>query len=163
MAISDEFGQQLISIVEKTIENWKKENTEEKIKKEIVQRLDKAKDEVLPKLLGFNRRCGNKWELDHCNGRSGNSAIGDYLRKVQQATIEEWMRNITNFKLTAQQEADLKESARSHYIDLMRRGLQERIKKTVNEDLYSMVNQISKEMDADKYIAVLNLILPPKK
>lgn len=85
--------QEIVFNTNTAIEAWKEENTPEKIKENVFNKLNKNKEEILLKVMGFNKNWG-RWELDHCNGRSGESYIGDYLRQVQQKALEEWARQI---------------------------------------------------------------------
>ena len=75
------------------IQGWEKQNTTTKIKKEITKLLDYNKTMIVRKLLGFEWN-NTEWRLDHCNGRSGNSTAGDYLKEVAGETIREWFMSI---------------------------------------------------------------------
>ena len=51
---------------------WSEEQTAV-IAKNVHKRLDQHRDEVLMKLMGFNKNSwGGGWEIDHCNGRNGH-------------------------------------------------------------------------------------------
>lgn len=55
--------------------------TEQDIGFRVRQTLDSKVQEIVARLLGFESKWG-RWEVDHCNGRSGESAAGDYVRKT---------------------------------------------------------------------------------
>jgi hypothetical protein len=57
----------------------------------VSQMLDNKLKDVVGKLLGFDVRWGSEWRVDHCNGRAGNSAAGDYLREKCGASVNEWL------------------------------------------------------------------------
>lgn len=45
--------------------------------------------EVLAKLMGFSKDSFNKkWEIDHCNGRAGNSPIGNWISEAFSEKIK---------------------------------------------------------------------------
>ena len=47
---------------------------------------------MIPKILGFNcDRWDQDWEIDHCNGRAGESLLGDLLRKKVIADATKWV------------------------------------------------------------------------
>lgn len=57
------------------------------------QALDLNVKIIAASLLGFEHRWG-EWEVDHCNGRSGESAAGDYLREKCSEAIKEWLEDL---------------------------------------------------------------------
>lgn len=72
---------------EKVVEDWfKRQSVEEYVEK----MLEKRVQEIVCKLLGFEPRHG-AWEVDHCNGRHGESAAGDWLREKAGKKINEWL------------------------------------------------------------------------
>ena len=80
---------EVIPLIEKAINEWHAKNQPEDIVEYIHKKLDKSRDEVLLKLMGFNKDTWKgDWVLDHCNNRSGNSIAGDYLKLVQQDAIK---------------------------------------------------------------------------
>lgn len=84
---------ELLGVVLSAIEEWKANNTPPQLTSRVHQILDKNSKEIVLKLLGFNSNWGS-WELDHCNGRAGESAAGDYLRQVQKKAIDEWLSSV---------------------------------------------------------------------
>jgi hypothetical protein len=77
----------LLTSIACAVEEWKAKNTKEVIKTTVTELLDKESKQLTLKLLGFEDRWG-KWEVDHCNGRGGESAAGDYLRIAQKTAIQ---------------------------------------------------------------------------
>ena len=53
--------------------------------------LDKALNQVMLKSIGFNNRWGDGWEVDHCNGRAGESMVGDWLRGNAEDSVKQWL------------------------------------------------------------------------
>lgn len=71
-------------------EKWVKEN-EKDIADRVRRMLDSKLEEVVVKLLGFKTDWDGQWEVDNCNGRSGESAAGDWLRESAQGAVKKWL------------------------------------------------------------------------
>lgn len=68
---------------------------EEFIEKRVHDIIGNNVNEIILKLLGFDRRWHNTgYEIDHCNGRAGESFIGDYIKKTCQDKLKEWTDKI---------------------------------------------------------------------
>ena len=74
---------------EQAIMGWLKRQ-ESDIEKNVTKMLDARLEELVAKMMGFDYRYG-RWELDHCNGRDGESAAGDWLRNRAKKAIEDWL------------------------------------------------------------------------
>lgn len=90
----DKILDEIPSTIKKAIKAWQKQNSAKSITEEVHAKLNKNKEEVLLKLMGFDNHWG-RWEVDHCNGRNGNSPIGDKLKNIHNAAIEEWLHKIS--------------------------------------------------------------------
>lgn len=77
-----------------SLDKYKEENPPEKIEADTIAKLEESRDEIIAKLLGFDNRWQRGYELDHCNGRSGNSAAGDYLIQHQREAVKDWLANV---------------------------------------------------------------------
>lgn len=73
----------MLGVVLQAVSDWRAKNTESALKTRVHELLDRNSKEITMKLLGFDSRYVKQWELDHCNGRAGESAAGDYLKRVQ--------------------------------------------------------------------------------
>lgn len=80
-------------LMKEAIKGWQEKNTAKQITQEVHNKLNKNKEEILLKLMGFENRWG-KWEIDHCNGRNGNSPIGDRLNSIHSQALENWLNTI---------------------------------------------------------------------
>lgn len=79
-------------MVEQHWADWCESNgTEQAIRDRVHRMLDKGTQEIVCKLLGFEKDAWNGWRIDHCNGRSGNSAVGDYLREKVGNAVTAWI------------------------------------------------------------------------
>lgn len=81
-------------LIDTTIQEWEKK-TLATLKKETITKLEKHKDEILLKLLGFDTEYGTRgFKLDHCNGRAGNSPIGIEIKQMHQEAIDTWLKKV---------------------------------------------------------------------
>lgn len=71
-------------------QEWIKK-TEPHIERHVHELLNAHVQEVVSKLLGFDNSYGEPWKLDHCNGRAGESAAGDWLRKRVGQAVYDWL------------------------------------------------------------------------
>lgn len=81
--------------------NW----TDEKIKERVTRELERSYGEIVAISLGFSRDSwgGRKWEVDHCNGRAGQSDIGERIATAARKAVDDVLINgpeAENFKLT---------------------------------------------------------------
>jgi len=76
---------------EEAREEWLKEHSDkEKVKHVVFDRLDTDLVSIVAKLLGFDDHWG-RWEVDHCNGRGGQSAAGDFIKQMAGEAVTEWL------------------------------------------------------------------------
>tara|TARA_R110000868_G_scaffold75901_5_gene218661 strand:+ start:231 stop:665 length:435 start_codon:yes stop_codon:yes gene_type:complete len=105
----------------------------------IKEKLDKRVDMIAACLLGFNNNWG-KWELDHCNGRMGESAAGDWLRETAGDAVRAWLTdqagNLPKLPKT------IVESLRSQYLDVFRQELAAQLRKKAIRDASEALTQI---------------------
>lgn len=95
----------------------------------IVSDFEKQKIKVLADLCGFNSRWGEGWEVDHCNGRAGNSPIGESIKQECRDFLTEWVK--TNLDKVAVQE------------ELMK-TLNKAVQKEINDNLFGYNSQLNK-------------------
>ena len=147
----------LLPVISQAVADWKAKNTPEDIKVRVTERLNTNTDEVIFKLLGFNNRW-DKWELDHCNGRSGESAAGQYLRKVQSEAIREWLESVKippmpdSLKKKYQTEFNSRYNAR--VMQLIQRAAEDQANRDVNDLLteFTNFNQLSHHLQMMKLL-----------
>lgn len=71
-------------------QDWLKSN-EPDIERRVWALLNNHVQKIVVKLLGFDHHWGEDWELDHCNGRAGESAAGDWLRERAGEAVYAWL------------------------------------------------------------------------
>ena len=141
------------------VAQWKEENTEETIKKKVIDLLNKNSEEITLKLLGFNNRHG-QWALDHCNGRSGNSAAGDYLTTIQQTAIQEWMQTVTMPKLSNAMKDKLSKDMRHDYEHTLHKVIREAVFRQAEVDAQALISKLTVSNQAENYLKVVKLLHP---
>lgn len=148
-------------ILEAALE-WKQEHTPEKLKAKVKQLLDQNAQTITLKLLGFNDHWG-KWELDHCNGRSGNSAAGDYLRQVQQEAIQEWMQSLVIPEITPDLKQKFKKEFQAEFNSQTRSALCQEARDQAEKHAKDLVASITTSEHLGKYLQAMKLISPKEK
>lgn len=147
----------LLPEIATAMEQWKAQNTPVKLRADIFRRLDKERDVILLKLLGFDARYGG-FTLDHCNGRAGDSAAGDFLRKAQGEAIKEWLTTACLPTLTDERRESIMKGMAQQYESLFREGLKKAIQAKATEDIKAVMDELAKSNNIDKYLRVLGLI-----
>jgi hypothetical protein len=127
---------------EQAAQQWLAEHSAPgQIEQAVRARLDARLDVIVQKLLGFDcSSWGKDWELDHCNGRSGDSAAGDWLRKRVAAEAKEWLNeqagNLPKLPASAIK------SLRNEYVDDLKRAINTLLEKKAMEAARNAVHSI---------------------
>lgn len=122
---------------EKAATEWASER-QKNVRQEVHRLLDKNQEQIVLKLLGFDNHWGGRWELDHCNGRAGESAAGDWLREKAGAAVKEWLEKQTGRmpSIPPQTVKNLKERYREYFL----REVEERLRTRARRDAEAFVN-----------------------
>ena len=150
---------QLLPAIASAVHQWKADNTTESIKLKVTHLLNKNSEEITKKLLGFTNNWG-KLELDHCNGRSGNSAAGDFIRKTQQDAIEAWLSTVIMPNLTPALAKSLQKQAQREYDEILRNSVKQRVQAIAARDINTVVEKIIDSSGIDKFIQTTKLLNP---
>lgn len=135
--------QSLVPIINGAIHEWLEKQNPEAIRKKVFDTLEAAKDEVAPKLMGFDKGSfGRGWEIDHCNGRAGESSMGDYMRKHQQEGIQQFIDQLNLTSLRPFTEAEIK-GLRREYRDRVISETRQLVYDRAEKDANHLVNQLS--------------------
>ena len=84
----------LYKITRDLAEEWSK-NAEANIRERVNDILNKRIEELVLVLCGLSKEHEYGWRVDHCNNRSGNSPIGNFLKESLQDRIEYLAGQIT--------------------------------------------------------------------
>lgn len=150
---------EVLPFITRAVADWKLKNNEELITKRVTEQLDKSSAEITMKLLGFNESWG-KWDLDHCNGRGGESAAGDYLRKVQQAAIQKWLETVQLPEIPSKLKAATVAEYKSEYQNALRQALYRLAMKQAEEDAQFLIGKLVASDRLDNYFKAVKLINP---
>lgn len=150
----------ILPIIGQAVEEWKQRNTPELIKAQVMKLLDKNAEEITMKLLGFDVRYGESWKLDHCNGRSGNSAAGDYIRQVQAEAIKEWLAKVELPVLSPTAIKKLEKEILNEYTSHIGRKTREKTIVAAQEALDSVVKNVIASNNLGSYMQMLSIINP---
>lgn len=148
---------ELVPVIAQAVEEWKLNNTATVVKDKITRLLDANSKEITMKLLGFDNRW-NKWELDHCNGRSGNSAAGDFLRSTQAEAIKEWLAQVSMPTLDTKTKNKLIKQAQATYEDYLSKTVRAAIERKATADADLVIAHLTQSQQIDKHLQVLKLI-----
>lgn len=139
-------------------EKWIRENTPEQIEKRVYEILDKRTEEVVAKLLGFSPRWG-EWEIDHCNGRAGQSEAGNYLACAAKGAVVTWLEqqadSINNLKLPPTALKAIKKEALIN----ARREFRSELEALVMVKMKEYAEEVIDEFTQDAPMDVMNAIM----
>lgn len=155
-----EVSNYLADSIREGIRLWKVKNTKESIIKETTALLDKDKKTIILKLLGFDNRLGRGWELDYCNGRAGNSDMGDTLKSINKKLIDKWVSEIEfpeledtyKKQILAHVNKASKERFKSKVNDLLIEKINKEAHKIVNEVSLNNISNIDSLIEAEKLL-----------
>lgn len=142
------------------MDDWEQEKTPEVLRKEIFAELDKAKKEIVLKLLGFNKSYGGKWELDHCNGRAGESAAGQYLTTQVDVILKDWLKQITLPKMTDTFRKRIETQLQARYEERIVSRIYEAANKAADQTLAELTAAVVQSDIIDKYKQTHQLLNP---
>ncbi len=135
--------QSLVPIINGAIHEWLEKQNPQAIRKKVFDTLEAAKDEVAPKLMGFSKGSfGRGWEIDHCNGRAGESTIGDYMRKHQQEGIQQFIDQLNLVSLRPFTKAEI-EGMRRDYRGRVINKTRQAVRDKAEIDAIRLVNSLS--------------------
>ena len=147
----------LLSIVLKSIDKWKEKNSEEALTQRVHNLLDDNAETIVLKLLGFDNRW-NKWELDHCNGRSGESAAGDYLKQVQQEAIQDWLKKVKLPELNKTLSSVMKKELEADYKRYLSQYLYEYAREEADKAAKEIIQSLFSQSKVDGMFRLQQLI-----
>ena len=147
----------LLPTVLKSIDKWKEKNSKEVLTQRVHKLLDDNAETIVLKLLGFDNHW-NKWELDHCNGRKGESAAGDFLRQVQQDAIQDWLKNVNLPKLNKTLSSAMKKTLEADYKNYLRQYLYEYAREEADKTAKELIQTLFTQSKVDGMFKLQQLI-----
>lgn len=150
---------ELLPIIGAALESWKAKNTPQQLTQSIHARLDKQANDIVLKLLGFNSEYSS-YRLDHCNGRSGNSAAGDYLLEQQRAAVRSWLESVGMPVLSEEQRQALAADMQKHYLSRLTQELKTCVGQRAMQDAQVLAERVCKPLQVESYAQLMQLITP---
>lgn len=117
--------------------------TPESARRKIEDILDSHTEEAVAKLLGFDNKWGD-WEVDHTNGRQGESAAGDWLRKTAKEEVDKWLA--TQAGELPDLSAAQKKALRAGYQNELEYHVKERLKARAKDHAEDVAEKLWKEI-----------------
>lgn len=152
----------IIGHIATAITEWQNALSEEKIKKNVHKALNQSTDNLMLQLLGLESHTHSDgrrtWRVDHCNGRAGESAAGDILRKWQQDAIVDFFRDVGMPVLSELEKEDLKQEIKRRYMENMKSAIYSEVRAAASRDLSKLIQSISQETQLEDYKKVLSLL-----
>jgi len=124
-----------------------KETLEEKLRQDVITSLmrhkrnldletlvkklfDQGVEQVILKLMGFEKDWDGRWKVDNCNGRSGNSVIGDDITNKARAELAKFISEKLDIvdlwsQLSNKEIDDLKKEYKETYLRQMRERMRD--------------------------------------
>ena len=159
--MSEDPIKELIPLIENAINGWHNKNQPQDIVEYIHKKLDKSRDEILLKIMGFNKDSWNgAWVLDHCNNRSANSIAGDYLRTVQKDAINDWLSKVALPKLSKTDSDRIAASFKAEYVRHLKMAVLTYAEKKAKEHAQQLVDALVPTPPIDQYLQLKDLITP---
>lgn len=140
-----EHAETMFHVMTDAINDWIAANPPENLAKEVTEWLNRNKKDITCHLLGFDRSWG-EWRVDHCNGRAGESAVGDYLRMTASKSIKDWFDSMPLPKI----EGDVAKAFEKEALEVYRREyntqLRELVTKQAKEDAENVMRKVGEDM-----------------
>lgn len=120
------------------------------ITKSIVEDFMSARAKVIYQLMGleYGHGSGNTWRIDHCNGRDGNSPLGDYLKKACEAELLPEITRLTREYIEENRESFKKIIEKGVKDDLMSKGLFS-VRKVIEQEMKALLGNLANEIQID--------------
>lgn len=155
---------ELLPVIAQAMHKWKAENTPEFMSNRIRTELNKHSSEILMKLLGFDKDAWRgDWRLDHCNGRQGNSAAGDFIREQQAQIIKDWLSTVAMPKLSEKELKQVQKSVDATYKYAFEQAARELAVSRAKTDAAAVINELTRPKQVQQYLQMLALIDQPQQ
>ena len=150
---------ELVQLIDTAIDKWLAVNTPAEITKSVTKKLNEHKDEITLKLLGFDKSYGNRvWSLDHCNGRSGNSPAGEYLKATQSAVVKQWLENVPLPELTPTLLSKISSEFNDMYLRALKKELFSLAEEKAKKDSQKILDEVISTDSVENYLKTKELI-----
>lgn len=152
--------EEVLPVINAAVETWRIKNTDAVITARVNKVLDDHSNAITMKLMGFNSSWGKDWELDHCNGRAGESAAGDFIRQTQSAAIKAWLTLAIQDMppMATKVKARFQKDVQNEYDTLLRKAAYDYASKKADEDMTAIFASLASSSLFNKYIKTKKLL-----
>lgn len=158
MSVPENPVNDFIPQIHTAVEEWLSEQSPAQLRREIRSRLDKSRNEILMKLMGFDKSYGNAWKIDHCNGRAEGSLAGRALKECVGEEVKAWLQDVGLPQLTEAETTQLKKTLHTEYLSTMARELRAVVRTRAKQDLDTLIEQAIPAPAIEQYLAAHALI-----
>ena len=146
--------------IEQAKTEWYEANSPKVIAKKTKDLLDSQRQQVLMQLLGFEKDSwrSHVWEVDHCNGRNGNSKVGATTKQIVSEVLDDWVqehREEFDKYLTTQIKTEFKKELKSQLGFMLRKTIASMLEAAMTETAERLLKDELKDLT---YKAALKLI-----
>lgn len=145
----------ILMAINKAVEEWKKDFTEEKISSEVRSMLNKKKDEIALKLLGFEDSWG-KWEI---NKNTPNAAAMEFITAKTEPVVKEWLNKLKLPNLDTVKASAIHKAAERAYYSTLEEAVRRAAWKKAQEDAEKLIAKIAESDDLEKLLKTRALLV----
>lgn len=137
------------------------QNSLQELQTDFLKQLERHKEAILLKAMGFDYKYTGNWAVDHCNGRSGESILGDRIRNAAQHALDSFiLDNNTGINLSniiLEHKAQIEIAVREQFKKELHYKVIDMVKKEVSTLAQNTVNQLLEE-SKQKSLNILDFI-----
>lgn len=145
-----EIRAEMRGLIEEAIVAWFNKNaSKEEVFRYVTKKLDEARDHLIMSLMGFERRSGGitqprYWSVDHCNGRAGESAAGDFLKASVEHGTRAWLsEQAGNLPELNKETVD---GLKREYLNRLHRDLQSKLRDLAKKKAESALEEVATDL-----------------
>lgn len=153
----------IFSIIEDEKKKWTTEKNQTEIRKSVRLFMDNALKNTVLKICGFEicysyntRNNAASYRVDHCNGRSGNSIIGQMIRDEVKDVVKEAL--MPDPILSPEEIAQIRKEVRTEYIKVYKNTLIYQSRKVAEQHAHQFIrDEVDQALkgDMEKFRLVL--------
>lgn len=148
-----------VEYIHKAIDSWLEKNSEDQLTQRVHHLLDENQKKIILTLLGFENRWGG-WEIDHCNGRSGNTPVGEYIKQTHEDAIQEWLLQVKLPAMSATIKKQIAQEMERHYQSEVRRRMHDMVVAKAQADVDAIMATINVDEFLTSLKKVRKLVVP---
>lgn len=122
----------------------------------VMKELERNSKEVLLSMIGFSQRWGGQLEIDHCNGRAGQSVIGDLTRTTfKDAAIKFIEANADQiFIVTKEEKEQIVKELRAEFKNILKLCVKQEANRAASNFLEEETKKIVEEFKEPRLLKI---------